>query len=366
MHRGGLGARGPRRRGVGVGGDFRGGGPPPPRRREPEGFMDNEFEIMPGVKLSFLSITGITAFLLALVIAIGGIKSVEITEYGLAASMITRKVEKQPYISGRYWIGPWSYFIKFPSVVKTIQFSDSRLQSDLGFDEQGDPMLRSRTADGLDVTIELSFQYQLHQEKVYDLYTTMGAGRDFHDLFVRVAIDRLTEIATEYTANEFFVDRTRIGKAMEKLLKEDFESRLYATIFSFQLRSVGLPDEFEKAIQKTEVKKQDVHVAEAEQQSTKVALETQLMQAQRRTKVKANKAEGYAESVMLENSADIQQFTATQEKAAESYKLVSKELDDKENELLAYVQSRVLRDHISEKVTLGLTLPSIDAAPKGF
>jgi len=313
------------------------------------------------MKMSFIGITGLTAFMFVIFIAIAGIKSVEITEYGLSSNMVTRKVEKQPYLSGRYWIGPWCHFIKFPSVVKTIQFSDSKMQDDLASDEAGDPVLRSRTADGLDVTIELSFQYQLHMYKVYNLYTTMGACRNFHDLFIRVAIDRLTEIATEYTANEFFIDRTRIGKNMEKLLKADFEEKLYATIFSFQLRSVGLPDEFEKAIQMTEVKKQDVHVAEAEQQSTKVALETQLMQANRRVKVKANKADGFAQSVMLENAADITQFKATQEKAAESYKGVLKELDNKENELLAYVQSRVLRDHDSNKVTLGLTLPSVGA-----
>lgn len=342
------------------------GGPPPPRRRDPpgEGLLD-PIEIMPGMKLSILSITGITAIIMAVLIAVTGFRAVEITEYGLAVNMATRKVEKAPYGSGRYWIGPWSYFIKFPAVVKTIQFSDSRLQEDLGIDEQGDPMLRSRTADGLDVTIELSFQYQLHQDKIYGLYTTLGAGKDFHDTFVRVAIDRLTEIATEYTANEFFVDRTKIGKAMEKLLKQEFEDRLYATIFSFQLRSVGLPEEFEKAIQTTEVKKQDVHVAEAEMQSEKVALETQLMQAQRRTKVKKNVAEGFAESVMLENTADIAQYKATQEKAAESYKAVLKNLDDKEGELLAYVQSRVLRDHVSDKVTLGLTLPAIDMEAGG-
>jgi len=334
---------------------------PPPRRRD-AGFMEGEFEVMPGVKLSFLTITAITAFIFAAFIAIGGIKSVEITEYGLSANMITRKVDPNPYLSGRYWIGPWCSFIKFPSVVKTIQYSDAKMQDDLGMDEQGEPMLRSRTSDGLDVTIELSFQYQLHQEKLFSLYTTFGAGREFHDLFVRVAIDRLTEIATEYTANEFFIDRTRIGKNMEKLLKDDFEARLYATIFSFQLRSVGLPDEFEKAIQKTEVMKQDVQVAQAEQISNKVGLETQLMQANRRVKVKANVAEGFAQSVMLQNTADIEQFTATQEKAAESYKSVLANLDDKEGELLAYVQSRVLRDHISEKVTLGLSLPSIGEA----
>jgi len=338
------------------------GGDRPPPRAPPRGggFLDQQFEISPGVRVSFLTITGITAFLVFIFLAVTGLQTVEITEYGLKANMITRKVEKEPYISGRYWIGPWCHFIKFPSVVKTIQFSDARMQSDLGVDEQGDPMLRSRTADGLDVTIELSFQYQLHVNKLYQLYTTMGAGRDFHDLFVRVAIDRLTEIATDYTANEFFIDRTRIGKDMEKQLRSDFEQRLYATIFSFQLRAVGLPEEFEEAIQQTEVKKQEVHVAEAEQTSERVRLETEVMKAKRRTQVKSNNAEAFSESVMLENTADIEQYKATQEKAAESYKGVLKELDNKENELLAYVQSRVLRDHISDKVTVGLSLPAIE------
>jgi hypothetical protein len=336
-----------------------GGAAPPPRRPQQDGI-----EISPGFVVSLTTITCIAGGIFALFIGIGGFRSVEVTEYALEASMVTRKVGKEPYLSGRYWIGPWSYFIKFPAVVKTVQFSELRMQDDLGVDEPGEPMLRSRTSDGLDVTIELSFQYQLYQEQIYDLYTTMGAGRDFHDVYVRVAIDRLTEIATEYSANEFFVDRTRIGKDMEKVLKKDFQDKLYATIFSFQLRSVGLPDEFEKAIQLTEVKKQDVQVAEAEQLSTKVALDTELMKAKRRTKVKANKAEGFAESVMLENTADIKQYLATQEKAATSYKNIETEIDNKENELLAYVQSRVLRDHISDKVTVGLTLPSIDFAAK--
>jgi hypothetical protein len=285
-----------------------------------------------------------------------GFGSVEIAEYGLLENLLTRKVEKEPYLSGRYWIGPWCRFIRFPAIVKTIQFSDDALQSDL--EEQGDPMLRSRTKDGLDVLIELSFQYQLNVTDLYTLYTTLGAGLQFHKTFVRIAIDRLTEIATEYTANEFFINRTLIGKDMEEKLRSDFENQLYATIFSFQLRAVGLPKNFEKAIQMTEVKKQDVHVAEAEQQSTRVALETSLMQAQRRVKVKNNKGDAYAQAVMLANDADIKQFVAMQEKTADSYGGVLKALDSKEANLLGYVEQRALRDHPSEKTTLGLSLPT--------
>merc|ERR1719350_1909499 len=109
-------------------------------------------------------------------------------------------------------------------------------------------------------------------------------------------MDRLTEDATLFTATEFFRERTLIGKNMEEGLKKDFEDKLHSTIFSFQLRTVNLPDEFEKAIQNTEVQKQ--------------------------AQVRANQADGFAQSVMLDNQADIAQFTAQQERSADSYAAV--------------------------------------------
>jgi regulator of protease activity HflC (stomatin/prohibitin superfamily) len=299
---------------------------------------------------------GIVGAAVALFLLVWGIANVEVTEYALNYSLLTRKVEDRTYTSGRYWIGPFNYFIRFPAVVKTIQFSEGKMQFDLPTQERSSGLLRSRTSDGLDVNIELSFQYQLQPESLHNLYTTLGGAPDYHNLFVRVAIDRLTETATMYSATSFFVDRTKIGKAMEAQLRADFEERLFATIFSFQLRSVQLPQEFEDAIQETEVMKQDMQVAEAEQSSTRVALETELMKAKRRTRVRANKADASAQSTMLANSADIEQYTLTQHKAADSYAEVLKALDGKESDVLEYIESRVLRDHPSGLVTVGLGL----------
>lgn len=47
----------------------------------------------------------------------------------------------------------------------------------------------------------------------------------------------------------------------------------------FQLRSVDLPDDFEDAIQLSEVKKQDIQKAEAERSRTQVEIQTKLMTA---------------------------------------------------------------------------------------
>jgi len=301
------------------------------------------------------AVGGLGVAVLALLAVCYSVGNVEITEQALNYSMLTRKAERQTYTAGRYWIGPFNYFIKFPVVLTTIQFSDAKMQTDLA--QSGEAELRSRTKDGLDVFIELSFQYQVQTSSLYDLYTNLDGYPVYHDTYVRLAIDRLTEAATQFTANEFFIDRTRIGKEMEELLRQDFERRLYSTIFSFQLRSVGLPAEFEEAIQETEVMKQDLKVAMMEQNSTRVSLQTSLMQAERRTRVMANKASGQAQSIMLANTADISQFLSTQEKSADSYSGVLKSLDSNEREMLSYMQARVLRDHPGDKTMIGLQVP---------
>lgn len=304
-----------------------------------------------------------SVFVVCLCAALFGVANVEMTEYALNYSLLTRRVENKTYGPGRYFIGPFNYFVRFPSTVTTIAFADSAMQLDLAPGERGERQLRSRTKDGLDVHIELSFQYQLMRDGLFELYTLFGGWPDYHNVFVRLAIDRLTESATLFSSPQFFTERTAIGHQMEKQLLEDFTAKLFSTVFSFQLRTVDLPKLFEDAIQETEVKKQDVRVAEAEQNSTRVSLQTQLMQAQRRTKVKANKASGFAQSVMLENKADIQQFTATQEKAADSYAAVMGQLDSNQQDLLDYMKVRALRDHPSEKSLIGLNMPHGSAGP---
>jgi hypothetical protein len=85
--------------------------------------------------------------------------------------------------------------------------------------------------------------------------------------------------ATSYTAYDFFVDRTKIGTAMQTNLNTQFGSACFSAIDFFQLRSVDLPDKFEDAIQLSEVKKQDILKAYAEKNRTVIELDTQKISA---------------------------------------------------------------------------------------
>ena len=48
---------------------------------------------------------------------------------------------------------------------------------------------------------------------------------------------------------------------MQNKLNKTFAEECFSTVDYYQLKSIDLPDEYEKAIQETEVKKQDIHKA---------------------------------------------------------------------------------------------------------
>ena len=85
------------------------------------------------------------------VLIILGFSSLQATEIGLDYSWISQTVDKKTYENGLHYLGIGHSFIKFPKQVQLIEFSKNR-------GANGKP-LQSRTKDGLEVNIEISFQF---------------------------------------------------------------------------------------------------------------------------------------------------------------------------------------------------------------
>lgn len=286
----------------------------------------------------------VTLFFTLLLLA--SFDTLEYQELGLRYSWISETIEPVTYRSGRYYLGLGNHFVKFPAMVKPIYFEDHPTQTVQG------PAVRSRTSDGLNVLLEISFQYKLIPSKVYELYTVLGD--DYEKTFVRIAIEQLTSAATFFDANSFFVNRTVIGPEMHEVLRNHFKDHVFADVPFFQLRSVHLPTAFEDAIQETQVRQQDIQIAEAEQQSKKVQFATKVIQAEQQVKVMNNQADAEAQRVLLNNKAFCKQYALTQEKQVESLKVVMKASGWSGDELLDYLAVRAIRDHPAEKMTIGV------------
>ncbi|CAK9043581.1 unnamed protein product [Durusdinium trenchii] len=166
--------------------------------------------------------------------------------------------------------------------VNSVLFSDE----DAG-KKQG-PALQSRTRDGLNVRLEVSFQYRLKFDRVYDLYATLGS--DYEPTFLRMAIEQLATAATDHSAHFFFTNRTAISAPAADKTPGSKQERAFSEVPFFQLRTVHLPHDFEEAIRETQVKQQDIQIATLEQKTKTVTFKTRVLQAEQDVKVLVNQA----------------------------------------------------------------------------
>jgi len=189
---------------------------------------------------------------------------------------------------GQYFLGLGHRFLKFPNTVQTIEFVD--------------PPLHSRTSDGLGVYLVISFQYQLDPYTLLSLYKTLGY--DYEDIFRRVSANALKVAATQYSASNFFSNRTTIGPLMELHLRNEFSTmNLNIKMPGFQLDSVKLPANFEGSIRETQMQLQQIAILQAEQNTKKVEWETEYMKTVQRVDVQLNRARAEGEKSVVDAKA---------------------------------------------------------------
>ena len=227
--------------------------------------MDRDFKIQ------------IMAWIIGIGVIIGGVigivalfqfQTIDINSHALKRNTLEGSVESKTYENGFYWSGFFGEFITFPKTVQTVAFNP--------YPEATTGVLKSITKDGLALTLDISYQYQLHGDELYELYTTYT--RNYLDVFVKVSRDVLRDIASNFTAIEFLTDRLTIGNAMENALNIAFQS-IYADIVSFQLTNIDLPNTFEAALESVKVSEQQRQVALFEQEAAIIRAETLLIDA---------------------------------------------------------------------------------------
>ena len=76
------------------------------------------------------------------------------------------------------------------------------------------------------------------------------------------------------------MDRGKIKDDFQVMLDKIFSKLCYSNIQFLQLRSVDLPNLFEESIQESEVKKQDIQKAQAEQNKVRIEVDTRIKSAE--------------------------------------------------------------------------------------
>jgi regulator of protease activity HflC (stomatin/prohibitin superfamily) len=251
--------------------------------------------------------------------------------------------------SGLHFLGIGHSFIKFPINVQTIEFSKEATANQ--------PPISSRTLDGLEVILEISFQYVLQSENLFKLYNKYG--ETYQQVFQNVAIDVLTEEATGYTAYDFFMDRGRIKDDFQNSLNKKLAEVCYANIQFLQLRNVDLPTAFEESIQESEVKKQDIQKATAELNKVRIEVETKIKAAEFQKDVTINLAQGEAQAILNENNAEIKSLRKLQESQTAGYSNLKTNLGMNNQQLMDFIKNKLIKNYDGHNMALNIETPEV-------
>lgn len=262
------------------------------------------------------------------------------TQMGLDYSSISQTVDSTVYRSGLHFIGLGHSFIVYPTTLVSVDFSD-------------DTVLKTRTSDGLPLTLGCSFQYRFQPGTVHKLYTTYGTNQD--QIIRNTAQHLLNNLATNYSAYSFFNDKQGIATDMLTILEVYFNSRLYVSVEALQLTTTDLPTSFEDAIQETINVQQNISNVQKMQQNVRVKLQTEIIVAERNKQATISLAVGKASQIMQAARANANATSHTLDVQAASYSFIDEHLDmTNKTELLEYIYWDAIQDTPVTEFLVGL------------
>lgn len=242
--------------------------------------------------------------MLPLLAALGSIVAHRVVAYPTDVprppSLPSRATDRGPRVCADF-LGFGHWFIRFPRVIQTIEFMATGENS----------LLHTRTADGLPLTLGLSFQYRYKPESLYSLYLTYKG--DHHAVYVNTATATIANVACNYSAYTFFNDKEGIARSMQRQLNAKFQGELFAQIEALQINQVELPDSFQNAILESISTKQNITRSMRYKENMQVTFATQRMVAEQSANQTVIRAGGVANQKLQQAQANARMTQQTVE-----------------------------------------------------
>lgn len=285
-----------------------------------------------------------TILITTIVVLAGSIKTLQVNWYGVDYSAITKTINPTVYTSGIHFVGFGHSFIEYPATIQTLEFSDG--------DKASSGKIYGRSADGLMVNFRAQFQYQLTQGNLTKLY--LRYGEDYKTPCIKFSIDSMSDEATRFTASAFFRNITNVKQSMEKKLSDMLMRECFFVVSSLQIQNADLPNEFEHALEATNLAQQQVITEKQNQQAETITQQNAINRAVIQAPRIVTKAEGEISAKVATNEATMQYFKKVQTQQGQSLKSLRVGLNlDTDAKLLDYVKVKTITGFNPANLVLG-------------
>jgi len=249
------------------------------------------------------------------------------------------------YSPGVQFLGVGHSFIKFPTNIQEIDLA-------------GDSEVASRTYDGLQVSIEAKLLFDLNKDvnSLASLYLMFPDG--YLDAFTQIAVSVIRDVASEYTAFEFWTYRENVTNEMQSELGIRL-SDVFANLENFLLTDFTLPTDFQTALTATEAALQEQAKVQFDISTQTTDTETAVLGSIKSADIIALQANATATSIQLDYVAEVVRVQATVAAAVAAYASLQEVLGFTDQELLTYVWLNTLSSvTTSAEMPVYLSVPS--------
>lgn len=254
--------------------------------------------------------------------------------------------------SGRYLVGLGKRYITFPTTYESI-----RLGSTFSNRDADDVLCRSR--DGLVFNIEVSFQYQVSQVKDDLVRLYLDFGKKHQAVYTKIAQASLRDVCSRYMATEFISERGALAEDLESELDQRLR-RVYASVLSLELVNMEFKIEFQRQIERTQVAKQDVILADFELRVAEVEADKNIITAQTLATLLVSQANATASALIDRANADAAALVNRIRAQVDAFLELKTSLNlQTSQEILAYHWFSVLEELPSTHLTIGLDYPEL-------
>lgn len=291
--------------------------------------------------------------LAAAIILLTGIRKIDTNHVAIVYNKLTQHIDtSQIYKEGTKYLGPFRSVIQYPTTYSTMSLS-------------GNNAVECRTADGLKITIEVSFQYRLNStfDNIYYIYTTLGD--DYSLTYLYLAQELIREVASNYTSFEYYNMSNIITENMKNSLNLRFLN-YGADVNSFQLASFSVPQAFHDEYERTQSTIQQAETIIKARENAIIQAESDVRKSEEDAKIII--VNGNATSIQITTEGNTQSNSIVSEVNSEiqSYSGLIKELNLVYNntvgsdEIIAYSWIENMRKRNSTKGAIDLGYFDID------
>jgi len=300
------------------GGGGNGGGDNNLKINRPNGGGDNPFS---GKILPILITTGLIGFALLTFKPFTIINSGEV---GIKVN--TGKFEQKPLRAGLHFFIPvLQKIIPVNTRIRLITYSDLKTGA-LGDSYRGfegglrrNPAIPVLDKRGLTVNIDIAVQYRLKAESAPATIEKWGSSWEEKIINSKVR-EVVRDVIGQYTAEQLPEMRNEIARAIEIKVKESVDTLPSKPVIltSVELRTINLPVKIKNQIERVQIAKQEVTIAEQQKEKAK-------QEAQKKAEI----AKGEAEKNRIEAQGEADKIRIEAEEQAKANKLISNSLTNR-------------------------------------